>query len=202
MINFLQTFCKNFFFNVFYYFKKFFKILKKKFIEFGYFEIYRNRIEIKKFIKLVIINFVRIYIVYILFYKNIFGLVFNYCFVEDLERFIVWDIHSYSGVFNILLFFVNLDNLLLFIYILFVKVGIYYIYNNDFVSNYYSIWYFWQKYLVEFKLNDSNFSFFKYFIDNVIDQINPCSLNFTAVEYNSTPIFFFFWVFIFFNCCN
>ena len=116
--------------------KRFIKIIYVIVLNFSFHKVYQRREKIQKFIKKLLVNGIRLYILYLILYLNWWGLLFNYFFIEKLESFIVWDLENYSTKFNILLSLLNLDNLALFIYIAVVKVGLYTIYSNDFYSNY------------------------------------------------------------------
>ena len=93
--------------------------LYKKFIDFLFFDLYRNRDFIKLFLRRFTKLSLYITFIYMLLYLNVWGLIFNYIFVDSLETFIVWDITTYRSTFNIFLSLLNIDNLFLFIYLVF-----------------------------------------------------------------------------------
>lgn len=186
----MGSFCK-----FWYVVKYILSIFYKKFIDFLFFDIYRNRIFLKVFFKSLIIRCTCILVLFILLYHNIYGLVFNYIFTGVLDSFIVWDISNISGVFNIFLSLLNLDNLILFFYIIFIKVGVSYIYYNNFIDTFIASWYYWQYFLIEFRTNNVNFSFFNLFFNNFFTNLNSFIFNINYIGFNyNTPIFFYFGV--------
>ena len=86
-----------------------------------------------------LVNVIRMYILYLVLYLNWWGLVFNYFFLKRLGSSMLWDLENCSTRLNIFLSLLNLDNITLFIYIALVKVGLHTIYSNDFYSNYFSM---------------------------------------------------------------
>jgi len=66
--------------------------------------------------------------------------VFNYIFGDISEVFIVWDISTYSGVCFILLSFLNFDNLFLFFYIIFSKLGFSFFLNHTWYESFIATW--------------------------------------------------------------
>jgi len=197
--NFTQTFSfyysfvlVNFFKRINFFFKLVFIFFYKSFIDFLFFDLYRNRVNIKRFFVKLFNYLLLALLTYIFLYLNFWGLVFNYLFVNYLDSFVVWDISTYYGIFNIFLSLLNLENLFLFLYILFLKVGIYYIHSNNYLDTFTTMWYYWQYYLVEFKAINQESSFFKFFFDSFVSSFfyNTSLLN--SLDFSTTPVFFFF----------
>jgi hypothetical protein len=119
---------------IFYTPLKLFKFLTtrvyKLFIDLIFFDIPRNITTLKKLLTTLQIILFYFICIYILLYQNLWGHIFNYLFSEFNESFIVWDITNYTGIFLIILSFLNLDNLLLIIYIITYKVGLAFFINH------------------------------------------------------------------------
>jgi len=183
-------------------FYKWFKVsvltkIYKKFIDFLFFDLYRNKdyfIAFFKKIKRCIYIFT---FFYVFLYLNTWGLIFNYFFENFLESFIVLNISTFFGKLNICLSLLNLDNIVLSFYIIFFKIGILFILENSYIISFMKFGVHWCNHLVEFRTNDANFSFFKYFVDNLLSTISNSSVSLNLLDYNSTPIFFFFGVLFF-----
>ncbi len=173
--------------------------LYKKFIDFLFFDLYRNRDFIKLFLRRFTKLSLYITFIYMLLYLNVWGLIFNYIFVDSLETFIVWDITTYWSTFNIFLSLLNIDNLFLFIYLVFFKVGISYIYHHEFIDSFTLLWRYWEYFLLEFKPKHLNNSFFKIFADNCIDTFYSNIAVSGLFDFSVTPIFFFFGSLFFFT---
>lgn len=82
----------------------------------------------------------RVLFTFTFFYQNVCGLIFNFIFLEILDSFIVWDISNIYGILNICLSLLHLDNLILFIYIMFIKVGVSAVYHNNPIDTYITMW--------------------------------------------------------------
>ena len=61
------------------------------------------------------------------------------------------------------------------------------------------MWNHWHTYLVDFRLTNINFSFSKYFIDNVINQLSFYTFDYVTLELYSIPLFFYFGSLFFFT---
>jgi len=136
------------------------RFLYKKFIDFLFFDLYRNRDYIRSFLRRFSKLSFYVLFVYTLLYLDAWGFIFNYIFVDSLDTFIVWDITTYRSTFNIFLSLLNIDNLFLFIYLVFFKVGVSYIHYHEFLESFIRLWGHWEYFLVEFKPNHHNYSFF------------------------------------------
>ena len=177
--------------------KSIFNVFYKKFIDFLFFDLYRNRVLIKLKIKFLIKLSMRVLFTFTFFYQNVCGLIFNFIFLEILDSFIVWDISNIYGILNICLSLLHLDNLILFIYIMFIKVGVSAVYHNNPIDTYITMWSYWQYFLIEYRTDNVNFSFFKFFFDNMLVSFNNIefNLNFFDCCPNTpafTPAFFYF----------
>jgi NADH:ubiquinone oxidoreductase subunit 5 (subunit L)/multisubunit Na+/H+ antiporter MnhA subunit len=190
----------NFFFGWVYHLLVFvFTKSYKWFIDLVFFDIPRSNLTFKK-LSGIFWNFLFYFtLVYLLFYQNIWGYLFNYLFFDFLESFIVWDITTYTGVLYIFLSFLNLDNLFLFIYIIFSKVGISFILNHTWHENFLAVWNFWEYFYVSTQKATHNNSFFRVFIDTVLSNLSTTKLVILDIDFNSTPIFFYFGSLFFFT---
>lgn len=110
--------------------------LYKRVIDFLFFDISRNSDKIKNIFNDLLTLISKVLFVYVFFYLNLWGYIFNYILGDISENFIVWDITTYSGVFLILLSFLNFDNLFLFIYIIFSKLGFSFFLNHNWYENF------------------------------------------------------------------
>ena len=86
-------------------FKKAYFYLFKKFIDFLFFDVYRNRFKIANILHKILINFIRVLLVYFLFYQNKWGQVFNIFFSAFNENFAWWNFSTWTGIFYIVLTF-------------------------------------------------------------------------------------------------
>lgn len=167
------------------------RFLYKKFIDFLVFDLYRNRDHIRLFLRRFSKLSFYVLFIYTLLYLNAWGLIFNYIFVDSLDTFIVWDITTYRSTFNIFLSLLNIDNLFLFIYLVFFKVGVSYIHYHEFLESFIRLWGHWEYFLVEFKPNHSNHSFFRIFADNCLDTFYTNISVSSLFDFSTTPVFFF-----------
>lgn len=162
----------------------------KKFINFIFFDVWRNRkILIKKFSKN--INFfTKFFLLYVFFYCNLNNYIYNYILGKKLESFFWWDIETYSGIFNIILCYINLDNLMLLLYIIFFRLGI----NQFFELSYGELFLYtglnWIDMYTSYKLDNPHFCFIRFFIDSFINYIY--SVDLFSIEIYGKPLFFFF----------
>ena len=90
---------------------KLLKIFKNILMDFLFFDVYQKRVKIGNTIVDLVTYCVYLYLLYLLVYINIWGLIFNYIFCNCLEYFIIWDVDSYKGILYISLWFMNLDNI-------------------------------------------------------------------------------------------
>ncbi len=188
---------------IFYTPLKLFKFLTtrvyKLFIDLIFFDIPRNITTLKKLLTTLQIILFYFICIYILLYQNLWGHIFNYLFSEFNESFIVWDITNYTGIFLIILSFLNLDNLLLIIYIITYKVGLAFFINHPWVESFCLTWHFWEYFLVEFHKTNLNHSFFRIFIDYIISELSLGNLLLFTLDLDTTPIFFYFGSLFFFT---
>lgn len=190
-LNYIFTFFKNFLINIFYFLCKLCNFFWKKFIDFIFFYLYRNKdVFFKKFNRYVSF-FIKFFLFYLFFYYNIYGYVYNYIFSKELEKFFYWDVTTYSGIINIFWCFINPDNIFLLLYILFVKVGLTHVWDLSSDELYLYIGFSWTKLYTFYKLDNPNFCFIRFFIDSVLEYLSFYNTIF-FLEYNNTPIFFFF----------
>ncbi len=110
--------------------------LYKRFIDFLFFDISRNSDRIKNSLNVLVALISRTLFIYVFFYLNLWGYIFSYILGDIFESFIVWDITTYSGVFCILLSFLNFDNLFLFIYIISAKLGFSFFLNHTWYESF------------------------------------------------------------------
>ena len=182
-----------------------FTYLYKLVIDFFFFDIPRSSNKIKNLCLGVLKLFIYFVLVYLLLYRNIWGNVFNYFFSDFLESFIVWDITTYSSILYIYLTFLNVDNLLLLLYILFVKVGLSFIISHSWSEVFVFFWGFWEYFYFEFEKPNVGVSFFKIFTDLALYYIydlylGSTSSSFTTISLlSSTPLFFYFGSLFFFT---
>ena len=170
-------------------------------MDFLFFDVWQNRVFISNVFISILTYCTYFYLVYLLLYVNFWGLAFNYLFSDLLESFIVWDLDTYKGVAFIFLWLSNLDNLVLVVYILVIKLGLSCIFVNGVKITYMRVWNNWQENFMEFRVSDQNFSFFKYFCDNVYQDWSFKTLDLSSVleDGESTPYFFFFGALFFFT---
>lgn len=96
----------------------------KKLIDFFFFDFLRNRgVYYKIFIRFLNLVFMCLCL-YFFFYRGYFNYFYNYVFYSRLESFFWWDLDTYSGYLNMLLCFINIDNLILLFYIVFFQIGL------------------------------------------------------------------------------
>jgi NADH:ubiquinone oxidoreductase subunit 5 (subunit L)/multisubunit Na+/H+ antiporter MnhA subunit len=143
-------------------------------------------------------------LVYFFFYINIWGQLHNWLFSQYSENFISWDLDSNIGLFYVLLTFLNIDNLFMFFYILFLDFGFSKIVNNPYEDLLLLLGNQWLTYYTTYKLQDSNFSFFAAIVDYFILYL--CNFDFYSIssylgsmDYNNTPLFFYFGSLFFFT---
>lgn len=185
-------------------FRKFYLRLYKLFIDFLYFGIYRNRIQIFNFIHFVLINLVRVFLVYFFLYINIWGQVHTWLFSKYNENFVFWDMDSYTGLFYIFITFLNIDNLFMLFYILLSEFGFSNTSYNSFEEFLLLLGNKWLDYYVTYKLQDLNFSFFRYILDIIFLYLTTLDTHdfysiIMNVDFSSTPIFFYFGSLFFFT---
>ncbi len=161
-----------------------------------FFDYRRNKSEYQKHILTLFKGFFYFILLYFIFYKNYFNYVYNYFFYSKLEYFFYWDVDSNEGLLNLFLCFINLDNLILLFYILFVKLGFFNVINLTWGELYLNTGLNWVNIYSVHKLNDSHFCFTKHYLDLFFTNFyESYSIGF---EYNSIPFFFFFG-FLFFS---
>jgi hypothetical protein len=99
----------------------------KKFIDFLFFTLYRNRVVIRAWMIQMWYSLSILALLFIFIYFSILGIAHDYvCYnlsVSDNLRFL--DFSSYTGIFLLLVTFLNPDNIFLLLYILVTKVGLY-----------------------------------------------------------------------------
>ena len=173
--------------------------LYKRIIDFFFFDIFRNSDKIKDSFHNLLTLFLRLLFVYIFFYLNLWGYIFNYLFGDISDSFIVWDITTYGGICLILLSFLNFDNLFLFIYILFFKVGLFSFLNHNWHESFITVWGFWEYYYFEQQTQNPGVSFFKSFVDNNLSLCTLNNISSFTIDFNSTPLFFYFGCLFFFT---
>jgi len=176
--------------------KKFKKKFKKKLIDFLYFNIFRKRnfYFIKIFILLKFLFY--FFLFYLFFYKNLISSCFYFFIPFDLEYMIVLNFDSYLGILQTSLFFLNPENIIILIYLIFIKVGVLNILFYKFDDSLVLLSYNWTTFFVQYKLQDINFSVFKLFFDTTINSLLCIELN-TITDFDNTPLFFFFGSFFF-----
>jgi len=108
----------------------------KKFIDFLFFDLYRNRTKIKTFLNKILINFIRLLLVYFLLYKNNWGFVFNIFFSDLNDCFVWWDCSTPKGMLYIFITYLNIDNLIMLFYIFFIDVGLSNLFSSTYDSNF------------------------------------------------------------------
>jgi len=101
-----------------------------------FFDLYRNRVKIKLFLHKTLINVVRLLLVYFLFYKGIWGLCFNLIFSDFNDCFAWWDCSTYKGILYICITYLNIDNIIMLLYILLADIGLFFFYGNSFDNNF------------------------------------------------------------------
>lgn len=172
----------------------------KKFIDFLFFTLYRNRDTIRLWV-LQLRGFVAtLLLLYILIYVNILGLLHNYIFFSISENFMFWNFSSYTGIFFIFLTFLNIDNLFLLILIVTTKIGLGNIFFQNWDYLYLSVGYNWIDSYCNSKLTNLNFlfitSYLDIFYDSVISAAAPVLTPYNF-DFYSNPYFFSFGVLFF-----
>lgn len=163
----------------------------KKIIDFIFFVVWANRYVILEKLDKYFYIFIKIFLFYLIFYSNMYILLYNSIFCRSLNMFFYWDLTSYYGLFSIFLCYINIDNLALLMYILVFKLGLLEVLN---FSNNELLFYtglYWTELYSMFKFNNQNYSF-------IGSALNTFTKNFSYVDYsfwekfNDTPLFFFF----------
>lgn len=168
-------------------------------IDLVFFDIPRSSLFFKNSIRIFWNFLVYFVFIYIFFYQNVWGYLFNYFFFDFLESFIVWDITTYTGVFYILLSLVNLDNLFLFIYITTTKVGLSFIFNHTWYESLLATWNFWEYYYAGIQKSNSNAGFFRVWVDSLLSYFFNFGVVVFEFSFDNTPIFFYFGSLFFFT---
>ncbi len=176
---------------IYKYIYKLYSFFWKKLIDFIFFDILRNKEGIKKKFNKYLGFFIKIFIFYLLFYQNWYTYLYNYIFSKDLERFFYWNIDTYMGLWNIFICYVNVDNLMLLLYIVFVKFGISNFWDLSWDEFFFYVGYSWTKLYTTYKLDNPNFSFIQLFINSFLDYLYTFDTN-ILLSYNDTPVFFYF----------
>ncbi len=205
MHNFISHLLNSLFSNIVKPLNFIFTYFYKLILDFFFFKVPRNSKKINYFILFFFKFMILLLLVYIFLYLGLLGRTFNYFFHDFLESFIVWDITTYTGVFYIYLTFLNIDNLFLFFYILFIKVGLAFIITHNWSEIFVYFWGFWEYFYFEFQKPNENSSFFKIFTDLTLSYLSNFWVNldffvvFDKAFWSSTPIFFYFGSLFFFT---
>ena len=170
----------------------------KKFIDFMFFDIYRNRVLITNLLHKILINLIRFLLVYFLFYKNVWNYIYNTIFLDFNECFAWWDFSTWPGTLYLFLTFLNVDHVLMFLYILFYEAGLWNVLCNTRADNILLLGSKWINIYCKYKVDNLNFCYFKYTVDNIYAAIISFDISYICLEYNNTPIFFYFG-FLFFS---
>ena len=169
-------------------------------IDFFFFDIPRNSDKFIKIIKFFLSIGFKLVLVFLFFYVNLWGHIFNYIFRDFSEKFIIWDITSYESIFFIILSFLNFDNLFLLFYIVFYKVGLSFCLNHVWHEIFTVTWGFWEYYYFEQKTLNPNNSFFKFFVDSNLSFSSYKDFSYTSdLDFYNTPLFFYFGSLLFFT---
>ena len=170
----------------------------KKIINFLFFNVWRNKNIIFDKFQVLKSLFTYILFIYIFLYNGLWLLIHNYIFSDNLDNFIYWNLSSYLGYYYLFISLLNLDNLFLIFYIIFIKVGL-----NNFLflsqqEYLLLVGSTWVDFYLTFKVSDVNFTFFRYFLDSVINILFDYSFN-GSFNFNDNPIFFYFGCLFFFT---
>lgn len=172
--------------------------LWKRFIDFLFFKVYRNRKPILKnfrfFIKYTLILISLNYILSIGFLNYIH----SYIFSNNLESFGLLNFDNYSNIVNVFFSLLNIDYFILLIYIIFFKVGVFNVIFSNFNENLIVAGLNWSELFYTYKATNNDFLFFNFLKDNLYSYLSSFSVNFLIdIDVENTPIFFFFGVLFF-----
>jgi NADH:ubiquinone oxidoreductase subunit 5 (subunit L)/multisubunit Na+/H+ antiporter MnhA subunit len=163
----------------------------KKFIDFVFFDLLRNKDHLnKKFYKIINI-FTKFFLFYVFFYLNINNIIYNFFFQSFFESFVVWNRSTYIGIFNLILCYINLDNLFLLLYILFYNIGLSRIHESTWGEIYIYAGFNWISMYTSYKLDNPSFCFIKLFFDTLYDFLIDFNY-YSLLEIYNKPLFFFF----------
>lgn len=172
------------------------KRVYKFFIDFLFFKVHRNRVMILNAIHVFLINLVRLFLLYIFLYCNLWNFLHNRLFLNYSANFAVWNLDSYEGMLYIFITFLNIDNVIMFLYMVIFDIGLSTIFNNAYQEIYLLLGARWLDYYDLYKIDDLDFSFFFYFYCMFTYTIENFVIDFTclSVFYNSisSPFFFYF----------
>ncbi len=171
----------------------------KNLIDFLFFYIYRNRVKINKIFYNILINFIGLVLIYFFFYQNTWGCIFNFFFFKLNDSFVWWDVSTTAGLLYIFISFLNIDNIIMYIYILFFEVGVGKIFSHSRDENLMIIGIQWINYYTKYKLDNLDFCFFKHLLDNLFYYLYNINLYETFIDAWSIPIFFYFGFLFFFT---
>ncbi len=187
--------------NIQFFLKKIYNLYSffwKKFIDFIFFDVYRNREDISEKFNKYIGIFLKFFIFYLFFYQNWYNILYNYFFVKEVEKFFVWDVETYSGIWNFFICYLNVDNVVLLLYIIFIEYGIFHIMDLTWGEFYFYVGYSWTSLFSSFKLNNPDFCFISYFINLLFSNLFMYT-DLLSIDFNNTPVFFFFGFLFFFT---
>lgn len=168
----------------------------KNFIDFAFFKVFRNRILIYEQFKIYVYIFIKIYILYILFYKNYWNTFYNFILHENTEYIISWDISSITGILFVFFTFLNVDNILILIHIFVTEYNLIFFNQLDYCTMFLSVGFAWTETYFTHRASFSEITFCSLLVDSLLNNIVYSGVLF-YLDLDSIPVFFFFGVLFF-----
>ena len=187
-----------FFFNKDYYntlyFKKKFIFIKKEFYYFLILTVYDKSDFFIPKIKYWVKTGIYIYIINLILYKGIFYKLLDFLSSDNNPVLFLWDSLPIEVVNFLSGFNYDYDNVFLYIYIVFFKLGLYHyiiLLFNDYNDYGLQFGLYWFDSIFLFKHNNPDFLFYRYFIDELYNIQNNISISINILLNITPPLFFF-----------
>ena len=170
----------------------------KKFIDFLFFDLYRNKEIVLKNFKKIIILFFTIFMSNYILSNGFLSNLHKYFFANCSDTFGWLVLEPNYPLISICYYSLNIDYFILFMYIVFFKIGLYNLIFSTCQNNLLTIGLYWSEYFHKYKTLDDNFLFFNLLKDKFKKYFLEVKLNiYLDLDYENTPYFFFFGVLFF-----
>ena len=156
--------------------------LYKKFIDFLFFNLWNSKEYYINILDILASVVICTSLFFVTFYYNIFNITYNFIFSNFFDIFAVSV--ELGDFLNKLLIFTNIDNIFLYMYIVFFKLGFFEFFHSNSDINI-TIDFMWTDLYYSKKLTDINFSFFSFFFNEFYSAWCQFLQNFSSNDYNS-----------------
>ena len=149
--------------------------------------------------------FLILFTIFLILKTSIIIIIHNFFFGGLIDVFNVWGLKtSKINYFYLFILLLNIDNLILVLYLIFAKLGFLNVvlYKRETINWVYWIWYNWIDYFITYKSDNQNFSFANLILNNLVEDNKGFFNNITGfIFYNfsseSLPVFYLFGILFF-----